>query len=53
MAQQPAPRPTACLALADGSLFYGYGFGAIDETEAIKLVLLAVDQGLYYFDEPR
>jgi len=24
----PAPHPTACLALADGTLFYGAGFGA-------------------------
>lgn len=24
----PSPKPTACLALADGTLFYGYGFGA-------------------------
>jgi len=29
-----SPRPTACLALADGSLFYGHGFGAIGETVA-------------------
>ncbi|MCF8486511.1 MAG: glutamine-hydrolyzing carbamoyl-phosphate synthase small subunit [Rhodobacteraceae bacterium] len=28
------PRPTACLALADGSLFYGHGFGATGETVA-------------------
>ncbi len=27
-------RPTACLALADGSLFYGTGFGATGQTEA-------------------
>ena len=26
--------PTACLALADGSIFYGQGFGAIGETVA-------------------
>lgn len=31
----PTPaHPTACLALADGSLFYGYGFGAIGRTTA-------------------
>jgi len=30
----PAPRPTACLALADGSVFYGQGFGAAGETVA-------------------
>jgi carbamoyl-phosphate synthase small subunit len=23
-----SPRPTACLALADGTVFYGTGFGA-------------------------
>ena len=28
------PRPTACLALADGTLFYGMGFGASGETVA-------------------
>ncbi len=28
------PRPTACLALADGTLFYGFGFGATGQTEA-------------------
>ena len=28
------PRPTACLALADGSLFYGIGFGATGQTVA-------------------
>ncbi len=27
-------RPTACLALADGTLFYGTGFGATGQTEA-------------------
>ena len=27
-------KPTACLALADGTLFYGSGFGAIGETVA-------------------
>lgn len=26
--------PTACLALADGTLFYGHGFGAVGETVA-------------------
>jgi carbamoyl-phosphate synthase small subunit len=30
----PLPRPTACLALADGTLFYGRGFGATGETVA-------------------
>ena len=30
MAHASRPRPTACLALADGSLFYGHGFGAIE-----------------------
>src|SRR6056297_2862930 len=34
MAQASRPNPTACLALADGSLFYGQGFGAIGETVA-------------------
>jgi carbamoyl-phosphate synthase small subunit len=29
-----APRPTACLALADGTLFFGRGFGATGETVA-------------------
>ncbi|SMX50270.1 glutamine-hydrolyzing carbamoyl-phosphate synthase small subunit [Maliponia aquimaris] len=28
------PRPTACLALADGTLFYGTGFGATGQTTA-------------------
>ena len=28
------PRPTACLALADGTVFYGRGFGAVGETVA-------------------
>ena len=32
------PRPTACLALADGSVFYGMGFGAVGQTVA-ELVL--------------
>ncbi|MCT4608007.1 MAG: glutamine-hydrolyzing carbamoyl-phosphate synthase small subunit [Pelagimonas sp.] len=27
-------KPTACLALADGTVFYGYGFGATGETTA-------------------
>jgi carbamoyl-phosphate synthase small subunit len=30
----PSPRPTACLALADGTLFFGRGFGATGETVA-------------------
>ena len=30
----PLDRPTACLALADGTLFYGRGFGAAGETVA-------------------
>ncbi len=30
----PSDRPTACIALADGSLFYGKGFGATGETVA-------------------
>jgi len=34
MAHAPRPRPTACLALADGSLFYGQGFGATGDTTA-------------------
>ena len=29
-----SPRPTACLALADGTVFYGMGFGAFGETTA-------------------
>lgn len=29
-----SPRPTACLALADGTLFYGRGFGATGQTQA-------------------
>ncbi|WP_299373588.1 glutamine-hydrolyzing carbamoyl-phosphate synthase small subunit [uncultured Tateyamaria sp.] len=28
------PAPTACLALADGTLFFGHGFGATGQTEA-------------------
>ena len=27
-------KPTACLALADGTLFFGHGFGATGETVA-------------------
>ena len=34
MAHVAKPHQTACLALADGSLFYGKGFGAIGETVA-------------------
>ena len=30
----PAPKPTACLALVDGTIFYGKGFGARGETVA-------------------
>ncbi len=30
----PQTRPTACLALADGTLFYGQGFGATGQTVA-------------------
>ena len=33
-AQMPDPKPTACLALADGTLFYGHGFGATGTTTA-------------------
>jgi carbamoyl-phosphate synthase small subunit len=29
-----SPRPTACLVLADGTIFYGYGFGATGDTVA-------------------
>ena len=29
-----APKPTACLALADGQVFYGHGFGATGQTVA-------------------
>ena len=32
--QPSAPKPTACLALADGTLFYGQGFGATGEAAA-------------------
>lgn len=31
---QSTPTPTACLALADGTIFYGHGFGAVGETVA-------------------
>lgn len=31
---ETAPRPTACLVLADGTLFFGQGFGATGETVA-------------------
>ncbi len=31
---RPSPRPTACLALADGTLFHGHGFGAPGTTTA-------------------
>ena len=34
MALDTYSRPTACLALADGTLFYGQGFGATGETTA-------------------
>ena len=34
MTATTSPRPTACLALADGSIFYGMGFGATGETVA-------------------
>ena len=34
MAHTPPPRPTACLVLADGSVFYGTGFGATGEAVA-------------------
>jgi len=34
MAQVPSNTPTACLALADGTVFYGRGFGAVGETTA-------------------
>jgi carbamoyl-phosphate synthase small subunit len=33
-AAQTNPRPTACLTLADGTVFYGHGFGATGETVA-------------------
>ena len=34
MASEPQARPTACLALADGTLFFGKGFGATGVTTA-------------------
>ncbi|WP_208350566.1 glutamine-hydrolyzing carbamoyl-phosphate synthase small subunit [Pseudaestuariivita rosea] len=34
MIASAAEKPTACLALADGTLFYGRGFGAVGETQA-------------------
>ena len=34
MSAPVSAQPTACLALADGSLFYGMGFGATGQTEA-------------------
>ena len=34
MAHLSPSRPTACLALADGSLFYGHGFGAAGQVTA-------------------
>lgn len=34
MAQTPQGTPTACLALADGTVFYGIGFGATGTTTA-------------------
>ncbi len=34
MAHGKTPKPTACLALADGTIFYGMGFGATGETVA-------------------
>ena len=34
MAQNAPSKPTACLALADGTLFYGHGFGATGQTVA-------------------
>ncbi len=34
MAQKHDTRPTACLALADGTIFYGKGFGATGITQA-------------------
>ena len=33
-ASAPSDRPTACLALADGTLFYGHGFGAEGQVTA-------------------
>ncbi|WP_424984683.1 glutamine-hydrolyzing carbamoyl-phosphate synthase small subunit [Microbulbifer sp. S227A] len=34
MAKSALPKPTACLALADGTVFYGTGFGATGQTTA-------------------
>ncbi|WP_371224374.1 glutamine-hydrolyzing carbamoyl-phosphate synthase small subunit [Roseovarius sp. 2305UL8-3] len=34
MADASTPHPTACLALADGTIFYGKGFGATGQTTA-------------------
>ncbi len=34
MAHSAQPKPTACLALADGTVFYGSGFGATGQTVA-------------------
>jgi len=34
MSASPSTRPTACLVLADGTVFYGMGFGATGQTEA-------------------
>ena len=34
MAQNPLSKPTACLVLADGTVFYGAGFGATGQTVA-------------------
>jgi carbamoyl-phosphate synthase small subunit len=34
MAEQPQTVPTACLALANGTVFYGRGFGATGEAQA-------------------
>ncbi|MFC7703945.1 glutamine-hydrolyzing carbamoyl-phosphate synthase small subunit [Plastorhodobacter daqingensis] len=34
MPATPNQTPTACLALADGTVFYGHGFGAVGETVA-------------------
>ena len=34
MARFASPKPTACLALADGTVFYGRGFGATGQTVA-------------------
>ena len=34
MAKSPPPTPTACLAMQDGTLFYGHGFGATGQAVA-------------------